>query len=277
MSRIQDILAKAERDGTAGRLAPRPVAPAAPAVAVPAQVEGTALPRRTAFPSAVEVPAPIARAAPRKAAATLHPSLVAAIAPHAEAAEQYRAIRTRLTMHEDAGPLRTVAVTSPGAQDGKSVTAANLALTMAQEHQRSVVLVDGNLRNPAIHALFAVERAPGLSEVLAGAATIDEALIHVPELRLTLLPSGAVPDYPTELLGSGATRQVLDALRERFDRIVIDLPGVAPLADVGTVAPLTDGILMVVRAGSTQRPALEQALATFEPDKVVGVVLNERA
>jgi Mrp family chromosome partitioning ATPase len=70
---------------------------------------------------------------------------------------------------------------------------------------------------------------------------------------------------------------VLDALRERFDRIVIDLPGVAPLADVGTVAPLTDGIVMVVRAGSTQRPALEQALATFEPDKVVGVVLNERA
>lgn len=278
MSRIQEILAKAEREGTAGRLSARPVAaPQGPSAVVEPGIDVPSMLRRTSFPPAADAPSAPARAQLRTAAATLHPSLVAAIAPHAAAAEQYRSVRARLTMREETGPLRTIAVTSPGARDGKSVTAANLALTMAQEHQRHVVLVDGNLRSPSVHALFAVDREPGFSEVLTGAAALEDALVHIPELRLTLLPGGAVPEYPTELLGSSAMRRTLDALAERFDRIVIDLPGVTPLADVGTVAPMTDGIVMVVRAGLTQRPALEQALAAFEPDTILGVLLNERA
>jgi protein-tyrosine kinase len=279
MSRIQEILAKAEREGTAGRLAARPaataaapVAPVAPAVTT---VDTTMLRPR---PLAPADPAPATTAAPsppRTATATLHPSLVAAIDPHSTAAEQYRSIRTRLTLREEAVPVRTIAVTSPAGREGKSVTAANLALAMAQELQRNVVLVDANLRNPGVHALFAVDGVPGFSEVLSGRATLDEALIHLPEFRLTLLPAGTPPEYPTELLGSTAMRRTLDALGSRFDRILLDLPAVTPVADVGTVAPMIDGVLMIVRAGHTQRPMLDQALAAFEQDKVLGVVLNE--
>ena len=179
-------------------------------------------------------------------------------------------------MREETGPLRTIGITSPGQGDGKSVTAANMALTMAQELQRHVLLVDADLRDPSVHALFAIERGPGLSEVLAGEASLEEALVHLPDLRLTLLPAGAVPEYPTELLGSASMRRALDALSSRFDRILLDLPAVLPLADVSTVAPYTDGMLMVVRAGVTQRPSLDTALATFEDEKVLGVVLNEK-
>jgi capsular exopolysaccharide synthesis family protein len=214
-------------------------------------------------------------AEPRTARATLHPALVAAIAPHSTVAERYRAIRTRLAMSEDNGPLRSIFVTSPGPRDGKSVTAANLALTMAQEFQSSVVLLDGDLRGSSVNKLFGLDLSPGLSDVLAGDATLEEALVYLPDYRLTVLPAGKTPQFPTELLGSAAMRRTIDTLRARFDRILVDLPPVTPLADVGTVAPLADGVVMVVRAGVTQRPALDQALAVFDDDTVLGVVLND--
>jgi tyrosine-protein kinase Etk/Wzc len=138
-----------------------------------------------------------------------------------------------------------------------------------------VLLIDADLRKPSVHSLFGIEGTPGLGDVLAGTATLDEALIYLPDHHLTILPAGSSPQFPTELLGSGAMRRTLDTLRVRFDRILLDLPAVAPLADVSTVAPLVDGALMVVRAGVTQRPALEQSLTVFEENKVLGIVLNE--
>src|SRR5688572_2267251 len=165
MSRIQEILAKADRDGTARRLQPTSphAVPASHGHVMTSVVDGSSALDTSSFAPA---PPPPPKAEPRTAQATLHPALVAAIAPHSDVAEGYRAIRTRLMLREEAGPLRVIGISSAGPRDGKSITAANLALTMAQEIQRSVVLVDGNLRNPAVHALFAVERGPGFSELL---------------------------------------------------------------------------------------------------------------
>jgi capsular exopolysaccharide synthesis family protein len=185
-------------------------------------------------------------------------------------------VRTRIRQHDDHAPVRTIMVTSPASGEGKSITAANLALTMAQELQRQIVLVDANLRQPSVSALFGLETdGPGLSEVLAGEATLDDALVYLPEYRLTVLAAGAVPQFPTELLGSAAMRRALDTLRARFDRVLLDLPAVLPLADVGTVAPLADGVVMIVRAGATQRPALDEALTALDDTKILGVVLND--
>jgi len=289
MSRIQDILAKAERDGTARRLPGSSAGVvAAPATVLTPHFDGSATHAASPFatpmplaPEALGVTVAVAdarddvAAEPRTVRATLHPALVAAIAPHSDIAEQFRAIRSKLTQREEQGPLRTIGITSPASGDGKSVMAANLALAMAQELQRSILLIDGDLRTPAVHSLFATDRGPGITEVLNGEATLDEALIHLPEFRLTLLPAGGSADYPTELLGSTSMRRLLDALSARFDRILLDLPSALPLADVGTLAPHLDGVLMVVRAGITQRPALDQALGIFEEQKVIGVVLNE--
>lgn len=285
MSRIQDILAKAERDGTARRTQTGAYVPAAPSAfapqsaTVPPAIDGTsALDTASFLPTIAPAPAPAPAAAPaaegRTATATLHPLLVSAITPHSPVAEQYRTLRARISQRDEMHPLRTLMITSPGEGDGKSVTAANLALTMAQEFQRRVVLVDADLRAPSTHSLFGLSGAPGLSELISGEASLDDVLVYLPDYRLSVIPAGRTPQFPTELLGSTGMRRVVDTLRGRFDRILLDLPAVMPLADVGTVAPLADGVLMVVRAGVTLRPTLDQALSAFDQEKVLGVVLN---
>lgn len=309
MSRIQEILAKAERDGTARRTQSSgsmpPPAPSAfpPQPAIAPLVDGTSAldtgqltgsPFATAISSPVvaSVAPPVAASAPaefrpstssarsepvegRTATATLHPLLVAAIDPHSEVAERYRSIRARISHREETMPLRTLMVTSPGIGDGKSITAGNLALTMAQEFQRRVVLVDADFRGSSVHALFGLDAAPGLSELLAGEATLDDVMVYLPDHRLTIIPAGRTPHFPTELLGSTAMRRAVDTLRGRFDRVLFDTPAVLPLADAGTFAPMADGVLIVVRAGLTQRPALDRAIGAFDEEKVVGVVLND--
>jgi capsular exopolysaccharide synthesis family protein len=287
VSRIQDILAKAERDGTARRThatQPFVAAPAAALGSVAPAIDGTAALAPSPFrPEAVaerEIAPGEALTATlpgdvRTAQPLLHPALVTAIQPHAPVAERYRAIRARVMQHEETQSLRTIMVTSPGAGEGKSVTVANLALAMAQEFQRRVVLVDADFRGPSLQALFGIDAGPGLAGVLAGEAALDDALVYLPDFRLTILPAGAAPEYPTEVLGSSAMRRTMDVLRTRFDRVLLDVPAVLPLADVGTVAPLADGVVMVVRTGVTQRPALDRALAALEDSRVLGVVLNE--
>jgi protein-tyrosine kinase len=294
MSRIQDILSKAERDGTARRTraltddvaGPQPVperpAPLAAApVAVPRRSEvinpvppppaWTSTSRHDVAPPTDNEP-PLGAEAP---AITLDRRLVAALAPTSLAAEQYRSLRTRIKRAEAGRTVRSIVITSPAKGDGKSLTAANLALTMAQEFQQRVLLVDGDLRRPAVHQLFGVSEGPGLSDVLLGAAELDSALVELSEYHLTVLPAGGPPPHPAELLGSSAMRRVLDTLRSRYDRILVDMPPVAPLADLHIVAPMIDGVLMIVRAGITPKPAIERALAGLDMTKVLGLVLNE--
>lgn len=286
MSRIQDILSKAERDGTARRtraLADDHVRPSASASAVAAPPLADPPARPDAAGWARPAPPPPAPAAGQEASVHEHfPSavaldrhLVAALAPHSLAAEQYRSLRTRVKQAENGRAIRAIAVTSPSKGDGKSLTAANLALTMAQEFQQRVLLVDADLRRPAVHQLFGIPDTPGLADVLMGAGDVNQALVSLPEFHLTLLPAGAPPSHPAELLGASAMRRVLDTLRTRFDRILIDMPPVEPLADVHVVTPMVDGVLMIVRAGITPKPAIQQALSRLDGSKVLGLVLNE--
>ena len=321
MSRIQDILSKAERDGTARRtralgdeyatrpadegLAARGFVDSAPAprgrddgYSRPLALDGSrpAAPR-TARSGRAEIPAsPALSPAERADAEALHgtpagrsgahdamprlmaqldPLLAAALAPTSLAAEQYRSLRTRIKRSESGRALRTIAITSPNKGDGKSLTSANLALTMAQEFQQRVLLVDCDLRRPSVHQLFGLAEAPGLGDVLMNAAELEQALVLLPEHHLTVLPAGLPPSNPAELIGSSAMRRVLDTLRTRFDRILIDVPPVAPLADLHILAPMVDALLMIVRAGVTPKPAIERALAGLDPNKILGLVLNE--
>jgi capsular exopolysaccharide synthesis family protein len=273
MSRIQDILRKAEEDGAVRRTrnlaSPTPIdwqksAPSAgqavmerPAVAAPAP--------SVARPAAVPPPQPVG----------LDSRLVAAHAHTSLAAEQYRSLRTRIKSAENGRPLRTIVITSPNKGDGKSLTAANLALTMAQEFQQRVVLVDGDLRRPSVHRLFGVPSTFGLSNILTEGAAVEDALVTVADHGLTILPAGPIPMHPAELLGSAAMRRLIDTLRSSFDRVLIDMPPAAPLADVAIASAMADGILMIVRAGVTKKPAIERALSGLDQTKVLGLVLND--
>jgi capsular exopolysaccharide synthesis family protein len=278
MSRIQNILEKAERDGVAmrtGHLAPPPAGVTAPVDIPPPSSERA---RESATPMAW-APASAQTATLDTTLATytvrLDPMLVAGLATKSLAAEQYRALRTRLVQAERGGALRIVLVTSPQKGEGKSVTAANLALTMAQELGRRVVIVEADLRKPSLQHLFGLPPGPGLADYLSGAAELKDAMKFLPDHNLTVLPAGATPPNPAELLGSTAMRRVLDHLRTRFDRVILDTPPVLPLADVAILAPVVDGALMVIRAGYTPKPAIENALRAFDASRLIGVVLNE--
>jgi capsular exopolysaccharide synthesis family protein len=310
MSRIHDVLNKAEREGatqrtrttiaeseqavgTRGTVDPQPPAgletmtPACAEPPVARRIEVPALKDIEPSPRAVERPLETAIVSPPPpiSAATassvtrgtgLDPVLVAALAPHSLAAEQYRSLRTRILQSENGTPLRVVLVTSPGKGDGKSVNAANLALTMAQQIPSRVLLLDADLRRPRSHRLLGLDdRQPGLADVLMGGEDLESALVPIPGRNLWVLPAGVPPGHPAELLSSSTMRRVVDTLRTRFDRIIVDTPPIAPLADVRILSPMADGIVLVVRAGVTTRPAIERALAGFDRQRVLGIVLND--
>jgi len=275
MSRIQEILKKAEREGgvrrTRGLTADAGAPAGAAALAAPRPLHS---PSREPAVARNEAEPVVTR---RAAAGTLDHRLVAALAPRSLAAEQYRSLRTRVRQAENGRALRSIIITSPGKGDGKSLTAANLSLTMAQEFQPRVLLLDADLRRPAVHTLFGISETPGLSDVLMGGASLEDALVQLEEHHLSILPAGLPPTHPAELLGSAAMRRVIDTLRTRFDRIVIDMPPVEPLADVHILTPLADALLMIVRAGMTEKPAIDRALHGLDVSKVLGLVLNEAA
>ncbi len=165
-------------------------------------------------------------------------------------------------------------VTSPQLGDGKTTTSANLALTMASEFEHKVVLVEADLRRPSLAAQFGLNVQHGLVDVLMGGVPLDQALVRLPGHHLTLLPAGLEAARSTELLASSIMLQTIDALRARFDRIIIDTTPVG-LADTHVLARIADGVLVVVRAGVTPRPALERALTSIDRDRLLGIVLNE--
>jgi capsular exopolysaccharide synthesis family protein len=287
MTRIQHILDKADRDGAVRRVrtdlpmngsdpsappAPRPMPPAA--TAVPAYAD--LAPQAPA--ASVAPPAPAPRAPGRLVSgARLDPRLITAASTDTAAAEQYRALRTRIVHTDAMTPLHVLLITSAGRGEGKTLTAANLGLTMGQEWQRRICIVDADLRHPQLHRMFGLPDGPGLCDVIAGRATLEEALVTLEEYGVTVLPAGNVPAHPAELLGTTAMRRTLDTLRTQFDRVVLDAAPTTPLADVSILTPLVDRVLLVVRAGVTTKPAIHDAVSSLDASKLLGFVLNEAA
>ena len=205
----------------------------------------------------------------------LNPLLVAGLAPKSLAAEQYRQLRTRLAHAEGASNLRTVLVTSPQKGEGKSVTSANLALTMAQELQRRVVIVEADLRKPSLQQLFGLPDGPGPHRVPVGRGGAEGRDALPARSQPDRDPRGLAADQPGRAARLDGDAPAARPLRTRFDRVILDTPPVLPLADVAVLAPLVDGTLMVVRAGVTPKPAIENALRAFDSSRLLGIVLNE--
>jgi capsular exopolysaccharide synthesis family protein len=284
MSRIQNILEKAEREGGVRRIGT--LVETAPPASRPLDV----VPSDASSPM-IAVSAPmttadwIAATAPQAAAAGpssprvvvstgLDPAVVAALAPGAAIAEQYRTLRTRLAQSEQGAAAAVILVTSPGRGEGKTLTATNLALTIAQDCQTRVCIVDADLRHPRVHALLGVPDTPGLAEVLTGEVTLADALVTLDQQQIAVLPAGKSSTQPAESLGSTAMRRTLQTLRTQFDRVIVDAAAAFPLADVGILAPIVDSVVLVVQAAVTTKPAIQNAVSIIGPDRVLGVVLN---
>jgi capsular exopolysaccharide synthesis family protein len=210
--------------------------------------------------------------------------VVVAAAPHSQAAESFRQLRTNLQFLRVAGGgsgtpgqgASVVAVTSSFSGEGKSTVSANLATTLAETGAR-VLLVDADLRRPTVADVLGIEGGVGLTTVLAGQADLDDVVQDWGSAGLAVLPSGPVPPNPAELLDSPAMRALLAELRTRYDHVVLDTTPVLPVADASVLSRVVDGVVVVANARRARRRHLAQSLGDLSRVSagVLGVVLNQ--
>jgi capsular exopolysaccharide synthesis family protein len=215
----------------------------------------------------------LARAA--SAPSALDPLLYTVFHPKSVEAEAYRAVRTALYFSNSAEEQQVIQITSPVKGDGKSTLAANLAVAIGQSGKR-VLLIDADFRRPRLHKMFGLANGKGLASVIAGTAPLPEAIQKTVVQGLSLLPCGPLPPNPAELLTSPRFKELVTALREEFDFVIIDTPPLLAVTDPCVVTPCVDGIYLTVRLTKNARPQAERAkeiLATLGA-KVLGVVVN---
>ena len=196
--------------------------------------------------------------------------------PSSAASEAYRLLRTSVRFLGLDTPMRTLLVTSADASEGKTVTAANLAVALAQGGEQ-VLLVGADLRRPRVHELFGAPQSPGLTSVLLGEATPESTAYAIQEVpNLHLMPAGHTPPNPAELLDSSRTYELFESLATRYDRVVVDSPPVLPVTDAQVLSRVAGAVLLVVAHGETSRRGLTRAIELLgQVDApLVGTVIN---
>jgi capsular exopolysaccharide synthesis family protein len=196
--------------------------------------------------------------------------------PESVAAEAFRSLRTAILLARAGGGLKIILVTSCIPGEGKSTVTGNLAISFAQ-HGKKVIIVEADMRRPTMRHVMDVSNEAGLSNVLAGTLTLDEAIlrgVHVP--TLDILPAGPRPPLPSEILGSTAFDDMLAELKSRYDLVLLDSPPALLLTDAVSIASKTDATVWVSRAGVVTRPQLARAAQLIERNgmPVIGFIMN---
>jgi exopolysaccharide/PEP-CTERM locus tyrosine autokinase len=202
--------------------------------------------------------------------------LVALMNPQSFEAEQFKILRTNLLFPESGKMPRSVMVTSVGAGEGKSFVAANLAVSVAQHVNWNVLLIDCDLRRPSVHRQFGFQNVAGLSNYLSSGTDLQPLLLKTGIEKLTILPAGKPPDNPSELLSSERMAALLTeaALRYKDRLIILDSPPPKMTAESGALAKYVDGILVVVKYGSTPKDAATDLISKLGKNKILGAVIN---
>lgn len=202
--------------------------------------------------------------------------LVTLLSPKGFAAEQYQTLRYFVERRRAPGEPYVVAVSSPGSREGKTATVINLGGALAQSPDTTVLIVDCDLRRSAVKrqlGLTGLQR-PGLADAITTGLSLEDVVIALPMFNLSVVAAGGPTAAPYELLKSPRFREFLAAARARFDYVLLDTPPVLAAPDCRVLAEHADGLLLVVSAHRTPVKALGEALAAFEPDKVIGLVYN---
>jgi len=174
-------------------------------------------------------------------------------------AEQYKVLRTNLYSLSPDKPIRTLVITSSQAQEGKTITSCNLAITLSLDKEKKVILLDCDLRRPAVHSMFGISRKPGLSDILNNEIDIKNFTEKPAIGDLYLVPSGTMKSSPSEVLSSTKIKILIDKLKQKFDYIIFDTPPVLNVTDASILGSLCDAVIFIVKAGTTQKNMIEEA------------------
>ena len=201
--------------------------------------------------------------------------LIALHSPRSTASESYRGIRTNIMFSTAESVPQVILVSSSGPREGKTITAANIAITMAQAGSK-IIILDCDMRRPEIHNLFGATRDRGMSNILVGVDNIGEIIQSTEIPNLDVITSGPIPPNPSEMLGSKRMESLLVALRKKYDHILIDSPPVTAVTDALVLSKSADGVIMVIRTGDMARQIVKNGIGQFNNvgAHIIGAVLN---
>ena len=231
---------------------------------------GAGSPSEPNDPLAVGVP--LARIVPRRLAGS--PDILFRGASVTPAAERFRRLKT-VIMHDEAGAPQVIVVTSAIPGDGKSFVAMNLALAFAADSDSKTLLIDADLRRPALDRYVTPAPTLGLTDLLEETVTVPHTILHLTDSPLEVLPAGRSTSEPVELLSSTIFAELMRMLRSRYERIIIDTPPALPFTDADVVGRNADGAIFVVRQGSTPKSHYRRAVSMLSSLRVLGTVLND--
>ena len=190
--------------------------------------------------------------------------------------EAYRALRTSILFNKSIGKIRSLAISSAAPSEGKSFTATNLTITMAQQKSKTL-LIDADLRRGVLHNTFNCRKKPGLTNYLTGVATLEEILQETYIPNLSLISCGSMIPNPSELLGSERMQKFIAGLAQRFDLVVFDTPPLLAASDAVILGTFVDGVALVVKSGGTHRDVIKRKLELFQnvQARMLGTILNQ--
>lgn len=201
-------------------------------------------------------------------------SLLDAARPSEAPAEEFRSLRTRLNHLQSLQPIHSIVLTSASPAEGKSFTAANLAIAQSQLEGNLTLLADFDFRRPVVHTLFQVPRSPGITDYLQGKATLEEIIKRIEGTNLCIMPAGEAVLNPLELLNLSEVKHMLDRLPSVFNWVVLDTPPLLFAADANLLSTLCHGLVLVVRIGATTIDSVTRAMGSLCQNNILGIVVN---
>ncbi len=200
--------------------------------------------------------------------------LIDANRPHEAPMEEFRTLRTRLNHMKSLQPIHNVVVTSASPAEGKSLSAANLALAQSHLNGNTTLLADFDFRRPIVHTLFGIDRGPGITDYLQGKVPLHEAMRKVAGTDLYIMPAGEAVINPLELLNLREVKLMLDRLPSLFQWVIMDSPPLLFAADANLLSTMSHGTLLVVRIGHTTIDSVTRAMQSLCNNNVLGIVVN---
>lgn len=208
-------------------------------------------------------------------ASRVEPRLVAITSPNSSYCEEYRSLRTHVLHKSQKQKLQAIVVASVGPAEGKTITALNLSWLLAQTDGVKALIIDSDLRMPSLTNYLGIEVEKGLSEILAGQATLRESIIQLEPSGLHILPGGEARADVAELISGPKFKEILREAREMFDYVIIDAPPLGIFTDAAVLINQADGALLVVRANRTRYNMVDRVLETLPRERMMGVILNQ--
>jgi len=200
--------------------------------------------------------------------------LIDAARPHEAPMEEFRTLRTRLNHMQSLQPIHTIVVTSASPAEGKSLTAANLALAESHLAGNITLLADFDFRRPIIHTLFGIDRGPGITDYLMGQAPLHKVIKRIAGTNLYIMPAGQAVINPLELLNLREVKHLMERLPSLFQWVIMDTPPLLFAADANLLGTMSQGTLLVVRIGHTTIDSVTRAMQSLCNNNVLGIVVN---